>query len=350
MLRNLYILLILIISSGNLLSQTLTGTVYDENKNPVPGVAVYFSGSTIGTLTDENGRYQIRLENKINSPLVISFVGYQTVVIENPFEESDHQIYLKPKTYELSEVVVRAGKFNRGQLLKTFRDQFLGTTQAGRSCRIKNEEDINLRYDYANKTLLASAQKPIIIENFFLGYQINFNLVDFKINFNRVSLKNRHIIKSFIFGTTLYRDIGNNKISIFKRRESTYSGSPMNFFRNLYNNNWPEDEFLFFRGPIPVAPKDCFIISDTLGQKKIKVLRSDAYNIKNMSKASKVRFFSTLRILYHSKERSNIIFRTETFLVDKFGNDTAYDLIEINGDMAKKRIGDLLPMDYKSGK
>lgn len=124
----------------------------------------------------------------------------------------------------------------------------------------------------------------------------------------------------------------------------------MHFFRNLFNNNWPEDEFLFFRGPVPVTPKDCFITSDTLGQKKIKVLRSDVYNIKNMSKNSQVHFFSTLRILYHSKERSNIIFRTETFLVDKYGNDTAYDLIEINGDMAKKRIGDLLPMDYKLGK
>lgn len=196
--QNLYLLLMLLISSGNLMCQTLSGIVYDENKKPVPGAAVYLSGSTIGTLTDENGRYQIRLENKINSPLVISFVGYQNIVIENPFEESDRQIYLKPKTYELSEVVVRAGKFRREQILKTFRDQFLGTTQAGRSCRIKNEDDINLKYDYTNKTLLASAEKPIIIENLFLDYHINFNLVDFKIKFSRVSLRSRHIIKSFI--------------------------------------------------------------------------------------------------------------------------------------------------------
>lgn len=346
--KNLCFMLMLLISSCNLLCQTLAGTVYDENKIAIHGASVYLSGTTIGAMTDENGRYQILLENKINSPLVISYVGYQTVVIENPFEKTDRQIYLIPKTFELHEIVVHAGKFTREQILITFREQFLGTTIAGRSCRIKNENNIALKYDYATKTLFASAEKPIIIENPFLGYLINFNLIDFKIKFNQTSLRSRNIIKSFIFGTTLFLDIGNKDELILKRREITFLGSPMHFFRNLYNNIWEENDFVLLKGSIQVSPNEYFKISDTLGLKKIKVLRNNSYNIGNVSKND--HFFNTLRILYHNKEKSNIIFRTGTFLVDKYGNDTAYDLIEINGAMATKRVGDLLPMDFKLNK
>ncbi len=128
------ILLITILINYDIFCQTLTGLVYDENWKPLPGVSVYFDGTTIGTVTDENGRYHLKIVNKINSSLIISFVGYQSTVIKDPFDSGDHPILLKPKLTELQEIDIhgKKPKFSREQNIKIFREQFLGNTQAGR--------------------------------------------------------------------------------------------------------------------------------------------------------------------------------------------------------------------------
>jgi hypothetical protein len=180
MFKTSFLLLFLVISSANLLSQTLTGVVYDENKKAIPGASVYLNGTTIGTMTDKNGRYYIRTDNIMNSRLIISFLGYQTAVIEDPFETKDRQIYLVPKLFELPEIVVNSkrSRFARKQYLTIFKQEFLGSSRAGRSCRIKNEEDILFKYDEKTYTLKASSNKPIIIENPYLGYLVSFDPID----------------------------------------------------------------------------------------------------------------------------------------------------------------------------
>jgi len=54
----------------------LTGRVKDESGNPMKGAHVIAKGQTHGTITDDNGMFQLMSENKI--PLVISFVGYRS--------------------------------------------------------------------------------------------------------------------------------------------------------------------------------------------------------------------------------------------------------------------------------
>ena len=356
MLKYLFPVLLLVISSGNVLCQTLTGIVYDENNNVMPGVSVYLNGTTIGTITDKYGRYKIVPENKINTELIISFLGYQTVIIKNPFDKSDYHIQLKPKILELPEVVVHAGKFSRDQMLKIFRKQFLWTTKAGKSCKIKNEDDILLKYDYKTKTLTASSEKPLIIENPFLGYLIDFNLVDFNTKFQRKRIITRNVLTNFFSGTTLFKDIGNNDESILNRRKITYTGSSMHFFRNLYANMWSTDEFLLYKSnryilySNAINPDDYFNISDTLGMKKIIVLKNNESKTGNKSKNSEDPFFCSLFILYDHKELSNIIFQAKTLFVDKFGNYTPLDRIVFRGALANQGVGDWLPIDFKLDK
>jgi TonB family protein len=54
----------------------LTGQVKDESGNPMKGAHVIAKGQTYGTLTDDNGVFQLMSDKKV--PLVISFVGYKS--------------------------------------------------------------------------------------------------------------------------------------------------------------------------------------------------------------------------------------------------------------------------------
>lgn len=72
------LLIVLVFSFHNLYAQTVRGKVIDANDNsPIPGISVIVKGSTIGTTTDFNGNYSLKL-NKQNSILQFSFLGYTT--------------------------------------------------------------------------------------------------------------------------------------------------------------------------------------------------------------------------------------------------------------------------------
>lgn len=57
---------------------TVSGTISDEQTGePMPGVNIVVKGSTIGTITDVNGKYSISVPDK-NATLVFTFIGYVT--------------------------------------------------------------------------------------------------------------------------------------------------------------------------------------------------------------------------------------------------------------------------------
>ena len=79
------------------------GTVTDEGKNPMAGVNVIIKGTTIGIVTDTNGKYQIDTDSK--STLSFSFIGYtaQDILVAN---RKDINIRLLPDNLQVDEVVV----------------------------------------------------------------------------------------------------------------------------------------------------------------------------------------------------------------------------------------------------
>lgn len=55
------------------------GIVIDSaDKSPLPGISIIQKGTTIGTQTDAEGRYELTLERKAELTLVFSFVGMKT--------------------------------------------------------------------------------------------------------------------------------------------------------------------------------------------------------------------------------------------------------------------------------
>lgn len=105
-LHRLFILLTMFLFVGSISAQQtkLSGTVADENRSPVAGVTVSVKGASIGTITDLNGEFS--LQAPVNSTLVFSFIGYQTV--EEKATVSPMYVSLKENLLEVDEVVVTA--------------------------------------------------------------------------------------------------------------------------------------------------------------------------------------------------------------------------------------------------
>lgn len=60
----------------------LTGVVTDPEAKPLAGANVRIKGTTYGTLTDENGKYQLRGKWKKGSLVVFSYIGMKSVQME----------------------------------------------------------------------------------------------------------------------------------------------------------------------------------------------------------------------------------------------------------------------------
>lgn len=86
------------------LAALLSGTVSDQEGQPLPGVNVVIKGTTQGTVTDANGQYQIEVSSP-GTVVVFSFVGYKTqeVAIGN---QTEINVVMAPDVTSLSEIVV----------------------------------------------------------------------------------------------------------------------------------------------------------------------------------------------------------------------------------------------------
>ena len=57
----------------------ITGSVYDEEKQPMPGVGVMVAGTMTGTVTDIDGKYAIIARK--GQELQFSFLGFKTEIV-----------------------------------------------------------------------------------------------------------------------------------------------------------------------------------------------------------------------------------------------------------------------------
>jgi iron complex outermembrane receptor protein len=89
---------------ANAQAKNVQGVVVDEKRDPLTGCSVKVSGTTFGTVTDLNGKFEITLPEK-SSQLEFSFLGYkpQTVSVEN---NSTITVHLLPDEMLINEVVV----------------------------------------------------------------------------------------------------------------------------------------------------------------------------------------------------------------------------------------------------
>src|ERR1700748_54586 len=89
-------------------SRTITGTVTGKDDNfPLPGVSITVTGTQIGTVTNDYGKYTIKVPAGAKS-ISFSFVGYNKHVAELGATDIVN-IALETNAKQLKEVIVTGG-------------------------------------------------------------------------------------------------------------------------------------------------------------------------------------------------------------------------------------------------
>lgn len=91
--------------------QIVRGKVIDMEGKPLPGVAIFIKGTTVGGTTDANGKYELTLPETKNTILIYTFIGMKPQEV-NYQGQQEINITLKPQATEMEEVVV-TGIFER---------------------------------------------------------------------------------------------------------------------------------------------------------------------------------------------------------------------------------------------
>lgn len=109
--RLLYLLSFLFLVGHQIDAQHLTGTVSDENGDPLPYVSIYVNNSSRGTVSNPNGDYTFRLEPG-RYEIIYQFIGYSTVTKEVEIQADNVKVdvIMKPQSTMLSEVVIAADR------------------------------------------------------------------------------------------------------------------------------------------------------------------------------------------------------------------------------------------------
>ena len=107
--RKIILFAIFIALSISNLSAQLYGKITDENGKPLPFAAVYIDGTTMGTFSNEEGDYLLKM-NPGKNKIVYKYISYQTkeLNVENTGVKIERNITLKPNDLILNAVVIRA--------------------------------------------------------------------------------------------------------------------------------------------------------------------------------------------------------------------------------------------------
>jgi Outer membrane receptor for ferrienterochelin and colicins len=96
--------------SHALAQTTLSGTVTDASATPLIGVSIQVKGKVVGTITNSEGRFTLRINDRPPMTLVASSIGYnpKEIVVDQATE--DLAIMLEEQSIVASEVVVSASR------------------------------------------------------------------------------------------------------------------------------------------------------------------------------------------------------------------------------------------------
>lgn len=234
--------MLLLSFSGAVFSQvTLFGKVSDAESGEILEAAnVFIANTTLGTIANEKGAYRLQAVPEGFVQIVVSHLGYETHFeeIEIGQEPLEQNFQLKSGSIDLAVVNVTAIKDKkRKRYLKQFEAAFLGYSKNASKCTILNPEVINLS-EKADKTLVATADNLIEIENKGLGYKIYFLLEHFEKKGDEITYS----------GKPYFNDLNAESVNEIekwiKNRKRTYNGSVWHFFNALLENKTQSEGFI----------------------------------------------------------------------------------------------------------
>jgi hypothetical protein len=366
---------ILIISLGNqpLISQSasdvlLTGRVLDEvTGETVPGAHIFFSQTTVGTVSGEDGSFRLQTDLTGSHTLVVSFVGYATLTEELNLSELQRQefiIYLTPQPVELGSLVVTESEEDREKYeewiryFNQFQIEFLGLTDEAEKTEILNPWVIGFEKGDGD-LFTAHAEEPIQIQNEVFGYKIEIDLIEFVLS---KSQKRVHYLFYSRF-TEMEPDNRRQMRKWLENRRNNYEGSFEHFLKTLFNESVDESNFEI-EGRLLIVPQisDSWKVSGDIEQQESdestdidkrelnsdRSVQGEVVKTYRLPEKELVVRYSRGLLGLSERHETTLVSTTEDGFIQVTGNGRLMNPLALRlfGDWGADRVANLLPIDY----
>jgi len=243
----------------------ITGRITDAiDGSPIPAATVFFDNTTVGTITNAEGYFHLKIPGVGSYRLTVSHVGYQTFFkdIEPGYTSIRFDIALQ--SIELEEVTAAAKVRFRKTDINLFWKTILGKNPSLRTIQATNPEAVYYYYNPEAKILKVTCREPLQIVNYETGYRIQYFLNYFTHDYNSGFTDWRYQ-SAF---TELEPQNPRQKESWEKNRKEVYDISLTKFIKSLYNNTLLKDGFVLANFNFSFADRDDIVKTNSVNNSK----------------------------------------------------------------------------------
>jgi hypothetical protein len=364
--KKIFLHLLFLVLSFQTFAQTGTikGVVKDaETGETLPYCNVFVNNTTISTVTDLDGNYTLANLEPGTVEIGFSFMGYiaeTKKVTLNPGGISTLNLSMTAFAQELSDVEIKASRDKAWERdLRKFQNLFLGNDQIASLSTIQNPWAIDFEEGKEKGSFVANAIQPIEIINNHLGYKINFDLQEFY-----DAPTNYRIIGAARF-EEMKPESEAQKTTWDQNRAEVYRKSPMNMFRAMINGKQEQEGFFLYgdkaggsasmnmrsnvfanelgKSIVPYKPAQLVTPADKPGEYLINL--KGRIEIHYQKGYTQVNTYADAPYPVSWLEVNKGIVR-----VRENGMVLNPQELVFSGDMDRKRISTLLPLDYDAEK
>ncbi|MCX6292637.1 MAG: carboxypeptidase-like regulatory domain-containing protein, partial [Bacteroidetes bacterium] len=114
--HNSFFLFFFLLLNYTAFAQHINGTIRDGKTNEaIIGATVVLKGTTIGTATDFDGKFELKTSQPLPFTIVVSFVGFDSQEIKVTSSDKPFTIKLKSKEVELKSVEITGSRISEKQ-------------------------------------------------------------------------------------------------------------------------------------------------------------------------------------------------------------------------------------------
>lgn len=346
--------------NSNAQTATVTGKVVDGTTNePLPFTNIYFDKTSIGTASDEAGRFTIRNVPVDFSELVASAIGYKTISASLKLETGKTTVVefkMIPDQKMLEGIVVRDKKNQEWEkLFIEFNRYFLGETPNSKETKILNPYVLDLTYNTTEQLLTARTEAPLKVENQALGYTITVHIDAFVVSSSYYQLKFRSRFEKLVS-----QDKHQEK-QWARKRLDTYLGSQRHLFRSIMHGKFNQEGFKIQKANPDIHNNpDYFRMNPLWRMNEAIAVSQDEIVVDTARESLKALKRGMYEIVYTRKiiDKTERVYSNLPYLIswievsDDYLNLYPYGEVKLPanfwrlGHFEKMRIADQLPIDY----
>lgn len=332
--------------ANGIITDSITG-------EPIAHVEVFISGTTVGCITDGQGKFSLKLPF-LPCALVADHISYKPYIKILQNSPPELKISLTPSVYSISEVEVKS-KSNRRSNLRYFYSHFIPENRK----KIEILNDSVLFFSRTDMKFTAKSNAPLIIVNRYLGYKITVLLDEFSvIRTNgptgeqiRLNSNKGGVIKT-LSGYYYYELLNDNSPKKMEEyvnnRRNTYYGSYRHLLKSIYEDDCEAQGFLI--NSFPEEESAGFIrTGNTISSGNVDEFNIDAdsihiYYYSDVNK-NPMPVEETSWRRFYNQSYSKIYPTNEPFLLRQNGTSPKLTFVII-GLLFDKSFANSLPEDY----